>query len=119
MKAKKKRKKEILISFFLLEREREKGRESELSKLLSMIYKDRLVGIHRAKNESSSTRRVLRVGTKITGFRRRFKQGVQEIKGFGFRKCPRDFLKFLLRSKRKGFFLLWFIFHSRDCLVGF
>ena len=81
-------------------------REREL-KLLSTIYGDRLVGIRRAKNESSSTRRELLVGTENTGFRQGFKQGVREIKGFGFRKCPRDFLKFLLHSKRWGFFLLW------------
>ena len=31
---------------------RERGREL---KLLSMIYRDQLVGIHRAKNDSSST----------------------------------------------------------------
>ena len=54
----------------------------------------------RAKNESSSTRRGLRMGIENTGFRRGLKQGVQKIKGFGFRKCPRDFLEFLLRSKR-------------------
>ena len=66
----------------------------------STIYGYRLVGIRRAKNERSSTRRGLHVGTKNTGFRRGFKQGVTEIKGFGFRKCLRDFLEFLLRSKR-------------------
>ena len=37
----------------MFEREREKGRVSELSKLLSTIYEYRLVGIRRAKNESS------------------------------------------------------------------
>ena len=30
----------------------------------------------------------------------RFGASHWEIKGFGFRKCPRDFLEFLLRSKR-------------------
>ena len=88
------------FSFLLFKQEREKWRGSELSKLISTIYGDRLVRIRRAKNESSSTRRGLRVGTKNTGFRRGLKQGVWEIKGFGFRKCPRDFLEFLLRSKR-------------------
>ena len=87
-------------------KEREREREREL-KLLSTIYRDRLVGIRWGKNESSSTRRGLRVRTENIGFRRGFKQGVREIKGFGFMKCPRDFLKFLLRSKRWGFFLLW------------
>ena len=58
------------------------------------------VGIRRAKNGSSSTRRELCVGTEIKGFHRRFKRGVREIKGFGFRKCPSDFLDFLLLSKK-------------------
>ena len=47
------------------------------------------------------------MGTKNTRFRLAFKRRVREIKGFKFRKCPRDFLDFLLRSKRYGFFLLW------------
>ena len=50
------------ISFLLFTLKREEGRGSEFSKLLSTIYGDRLVGICRAKNESSSTRRGLRVG---------------------------------------------------------
>ena len=45
--------------------EREGGRELQH---LSTIYGDRLVGIRRAKNESSSTRRGLRVGIENTGF---------------------------------------------------
>ena len=68
--------------------------------LLSSIHRVLLVGIRRAKNESSSTRRGLCVGTENIGFRRGFKRGVREIKSFGFKKCPRDFLEFLLRSKR-------------------
>ena len=71
----------------------------EKSKLIFSIHGVSLVGIHRAKNESSSTRRGLSVGTENTRFHRGFKQGVQEIKGFGFRKCPRNFLDFLLHSK--------------------
>ena len=81
-------------------RERERRREKKQSKLLSSIHGVPSVGICRAKNESSFTRRGLRVDTENTGFRRGFKRGVREIKGFGFRKCPRDFLEFLLRSKR-------------------
>ena len=46
------------------ERERER-----VLQLLSTIYEDRVVGVRRAKNEISSTRRGLRVGTKHTGFR--------------------------------------------------
>ena len=76
---------------------RERGREFQL---LSTIYGDRLVGIRRTKNESLYTQRGLCVGIENTGFRRGFKQGVQEIKGFGFRKFQRDFLEFLLCSKR-------------------
>ena len=40
------------------------------------------------------------VGTENIGFCQGFKRGVREIKCFGFRKCQRDFLDFLLRSKR-------------------
>ena len=67
--------------------------------------------------------------TKNTGFCQELKQGVWEIKGLGFRKYPWDFLEFLLRFKRWGFFQLLFIFLSkgylvvffalRGCLVGF
>ena len=67
MKEKKKKKKSFL--YFWFELEREEWSESELSKLLSIIYGDRLVEIHWTKNESSFTRRELRVGTEITGFR--------------------------------------------------
>ena len=77
-----------------------KGEKRERRQLLSMIHGDRLVGIHRVKNESSSTRQGLRVGTENVGFHQGFKQGVGEIKGFGFRKCLRDFIEFFLCSKR-------------------
>ena len=100
-------------------REGGKRKRKIKSKLLSSIHGVPSVRIRRDKNESSSTRRGLRVGIENTGFYREFKRGVREIKGLGFRKCPRDFLEFLLHSKRKGFFLLWFIFHSRSCLVAF
>ena len=88
--------------FFLLfghERGEERERERELQ-LLSTIYEDRLVEIRRAKNESSSTRRGLRMDIGNTGFHRGFKKRVWEIKDFGFRKCPRDFLEFLIHFKR-------------------
>ena len=42
-------------------------------KLLSLIHRVSIVRIRRAKNESSSTRRGLRVSTKNTGFHREFK----------------------------------------------
>ena len=87
-------------SILLFELEREEGRESKLSKLLSTIYEDQFVGICQTKNENSSTQRELHVGTEIMGFRRRFKQGVREIKAFGFRKCLCDFLEFFRCSKR-------------------
>ena len=51
------------------------------------------------------------MGTKNAGFRRGFQRGVLEIKGFGFRKCPRGFLGFFVRSKRYGILPTWFIFH--------
>ena len=54
----------------LTERERErKGRGGEFSKLISSIYGVPSIGIYRTKNESSSTRRGLHVGTENTGFR--------------------------------------------------
>ena len=55
--------------------------------------------------------------TKNMGFLQGLKQGIWEIKGLGFRKYPQDFLEFLLRSKRWGFFQLLFIFHSKGYLV--
>ena len=66
----------------------------------SMLYGDRLVGIRRVKNESSYTQQGLHVGTENMGFFQGFKQGVREIKIFRFRKYPRDFLEFLICSKR-------------------
>ena len=101
----KKEKKSFLSFWFELERE---GERKKNLKLLSSIYRVSSVEIRRDKNESSSTRRGLHVGTKNTGFHQGFKGGVREIKGFGFRKCPQDFVEFLLRSKRYGFFLFWF-----------
>ena len=78
-----------------IEREGEKRKKS---KFLSLMYVVLFVGIRRAKNESSSIRRGLHMGTENMGFRRGFKRGVREIKGFEFRKCSQDFLEFLLRS---------------------
>ena len=69
------------------------------------------------------------MGTENTGFRQGFKRGVREIKGFWFRKCPRDFLEFLLCSKRwdSSYFCLfsiigavWLSFNAlRGCLAIF
>ena len=58
--------------------ESKKGEKIENSKLLFSIYGVPSVGIRRAKNESSSSRRGLREGTKKKGFQRRSKG-----KGFG------------------------------------
>ena len=80
-------------------RKKEREKEKEETKLLSSIYRVPLVGIHRLKNKPSSTRRGLRMGTENTRFHRGVKRGVWEIKSFRFRKCPRDFLEFLLRYK--------------------
>ena len=88
---------DFLLGKKTVEREEEKIKKP---KLLFSIYGVPSVEIRQAKNESSSTRRGLRVGTENTGFHLGFKRGVREIKGFEFRKCPRDFLEFLLRSKR-------------------
>ena len=63
-----KKKKEIIES-----KEGEKERESNI---LLMIHGVPLVGIRRAKNQSSSSRPRLRMGTKNEGFHRRFKEGV-------------------------------------------
>ena len=93
-----KEKNHFLSFWFELEREREG--EKKKSKLLSSIYGVSSVGIFRAKNESSSTRQGLRMGTENMGFRQGFKRGFREIKDFEFMKCPRDFLEFLVRSKR-------------------
>ena len=49
--------------FFWAVREREEEMRERLQ-VLSMIYRDRVVGIRRIKNESLSTRRGLRMSTK-------------------------------------------------------
>ena len=49
-------------------REGEKKKRKKKSKLLSSIYEVSSVKIHRTKNESSSTRQGLCVGTKNMGF---------------------------------------------------
>ena len=79
----------------LLEKKNRNMRESEEGEkeikhfnLFLQILGVPSVRIRRAKSESSSTRRVLHVSTRNTGFLQRFKRGVREIKGFGFRKCP-------------------------------
>ena len=81
-------------------RESERREKEEIQELPSKMYRVPSVEVHRAKNESSSHRQGLRMGTENTGFRRGSKRGVQEIKGFGFKKCPQGFLGFLLSSKR-------------------
>ena len=88
---------DFLLGKKTLEREGEKIKKF---KLLSLIYGIPSVRIRQAKYESSSTRRGLRVGTKNVGFRLGSNRGVREIKGFGSRKYPWDFLGRLLRSKR-------------------
>ena len=90
------------IANFLLEKKNSlrQGEKRNKSKLLFSIYGVPSIGIRRAKNKSSSTRQGLRVGNENMGFRGGFKQGIREIKDFGFKKCPRVFLKFLVCSKR-------------------
>ena len=56
-------------------RERERKKKKEKSKLLSLIYGVSSIRIRRAKSESSSTRRGLRVGIKKERFHRRSKGG--------------------------------------------
>ena len=51
-----------------------------------------------------------RGGTKNAGFYRESKRGVQEITNFGFGKCPRGFLGFILRSKRWRILPAWVYF---------
>ena len=79
------REKMFLLEKKTIEREGEKMRNQ---RLFSSIHGVPLVGICQTKNESSSTRRGLHVVTENKGFHLEFKQGVQEIKGFRFRKCP-------------------------------
>ena len=71
MKERVKREKGKSFSWFFLVygRRREEGNWSEKLYLLSKIYRDRAIGFHRSKRQSSSTRRELHVGTRIWGFR--------------------------------------------------
>ena len=48
---------------------KEEEKRNEKLHLISRIYGDRVVGFHRSKRQSSSTRRELRVGIRIGGFR--------------------------------------------------
>ena len=84
--------------FLFFTHERKRGRKRP--RLLYIIYGIPSVGIRQANNDSSSHRCGLRVGTENMRFLRGSKQGVQEIKGFGFKKHPRGFMRFILRSKR-------------------
>ena len=65
-------------SHFLLlfiNHEREKGEEKELPSASLFNPQSSAIGIRRDKSESSSTRRVLHMGTKKKGFHRRSKGG--------------------------------------------
>ena len=44
------------------------------------------------------------VSTENTRFRRGFTRRVREIKGFGFRECPRDFLEYFSTLQEVGVF---------------
>ena len=60
----------IFPGFGLVYRKRAKeGNRSEKLYILSKIYGDRAIGFHWSKRQSSSIRRVLRVGIRIWGFR--------------------------------------------------
>ena len=68
------------ITFFFLllcMRESERREKEESQGLLSAIYGDSSVEVHRVKNESSSHRRGLHVGTENAGFFQGSKRGVQ------------------------------------------
>ena len=67
---------------------REREREEERTKLLSVIYGVSLVRVHRAKSESSSTQRGLRVGIKNVGFCQRFEGGFGKSKISGSGSFP-------------------------------
>ena len=67
-----------------------------------------MVGFRRAKNESSSHRQGVRVGTGKEGFRRSSKRrdfGKSNLSGLG------GFLPVYQASKGKRFFLPWLNFH--------
>ena len=76
---KEKKEKESHFSWFwsCLREESRRGKDSEKLYLLSKIYGDRVVDFFRSKRQSSSTRRELRVGIRIWGFR-------QTLRGRGF-----------------------------------
>ena len=88
------------VTIFLVLSESERREKEDSPELPSKIYGVPSFEVCRAKNKSSSHRRGLRVSTNNAGFRRGSKRGFWEIEGFGFRKCPRGFLGFLLHSKR-------------------
>ena len=73
-----------------------------------MIYGVPLVGLRRAKNESSSHRRGVCVSTRKEGFRQSSKRGDfgnSRLLGLG------GFLPVYHAPRDKGFFIPWLIFH--------
>ena len=56
--------------------------------------------------------------TKITGFRRGSKRGVQEIKGFGFRKLP-TYVSTLQDVRDSSYLGFLSIFRPRKCSFSF
>ena len=62
------------LIFCWFDRERERGGEKKKSNLLSTIHEVLSVGIGRAKNQSSSSRRGLHMSMKNEGFHRRSKE---------------------------------------------
>ena len=69
-------------------KKKEEEKMSEKLHLLSRIYRDQVVGFHRSKRQSSSTRQELRVGTRIESFR-------QTPKGMG---CSHTLVLFGIRA---------------------
>ena len=104
---------------WLTERER-RGEEDESQRLSPKIYGVSLVSFRRAKNESSSPRQRVRVGTWNEGFHRRSKRedfGKSKLSGLG------GFRPVYPAPRGKRFFIPWFTFHFlagklRACLVN-
>ena len=89
-----------IFFFCCVSRENERRGKEESQEPPSKIYRISSVEVCWAKNKSSSHQQGLCMGTENLGFRQGSKRVVREIKGFGFRKCPRGFLGILLLSKR-------------------
>ena len=79
-----------------IKEKREAEKMSEKLHFLSRFYGDRTVDFRRSKRQSSSTRRELRVGTRIQGFRQTMRvRGFSHTRFYSWSKSHSNGMRFL------------------------